>query len=348
MGHAFNHTRERGSALLSVLLILGVVSAVMVALLGRINTAVRITQNAQDTLSARYQANSAEALARLELANLLERNSGAMPNVGGWNGRATPVPLDDGLMTLTISDHTDCFNLNSLVTPSAALSVRPAASRVTSIWPDAQQTYRVSLRMQSQFVSLLEALDFSRGEAQRLAAGIVDWIDSDAIPGRLGVEDGYYTGQKTRYRTANQLLRSVSEILDVRGVTKDVFERLKPWLCAHPSTSPSPMNVNLLTPDQAPLLMMLAPQSITSDAAMRILANVPVTGWQSPAEFWSHPSLLAINPDSIILDQTDITSRYFILTVDVATATGDIQQTALFEAAIAGPRLSARTWQGQL
>lgn len=348
MLRAFNDTNERGSALLSVLLILGVVSAVMVALLGRINTAVHITQNAQDTLSARYQANAAEALARLELAKLVERRTGALPNVGGWNGRATPVPLDDGLMTLTISDHTACFNLNSLVTLDAVSSFQPAATQTPSIWPNAGQNYFVSLRMQQQFIALLQALDFSRGEAERLAAGIVDWIDSDATPGRLGVEDGYYTGRKQRYRTANQLLRSVSEILDVRGVSKEVFERIAPWLCAHPSTNPSPMNVNLLTPDQAPLLMMLSPQLLTRDAAQRVLASVPVEGWQSPAAFWSHPSLLTITPDATVLGQTNVTSRYFLLNVSVATRSGDVQQTALFEASPSGPQLAARTWQSRL
>ncbi|MEM7569299.1 MAG: type II secretion system minor pseudopilin GspK [Pseudomonadota bacterium] len=248
---------EQGSALLSVLLILGVVSAVMVSLLGTITTSVRITRNAQDSLSARYQANAAEALARRELEALLNQNSGALPNVGGWNGRETPVPLDAGLMTLTIKDHTACFNVNALVADSRTNTIGQTPLNTVGVWPAAQQRYSVSLRMQRQFIALLQALEFSRGEAERITGAIVDWIDSDSIPSRLGVEDGYYTNQKTSYRTANQLLRSVSELLSVRGITKDVYARLAPWLCAHPSTRPSPINVNLLTPDQAPLLMML-------------------------------------------------------------------------------------------
>lgn len=319
----------------------------MASVLRTMTTAVHVTSNAQTSLSARYQANAAEELARLELENLLERNSGPLANVGGWNGRANQVPLDQGLMTLTIEDNTDCFNVNSLVS-NATESTAAVTLSQSNIWPDASQRTRVSLRMQRQFIALLEALEFSRGEAERIAASVTDWIDTDAIPSRLGVEDGYYTGQKQRYRTANQLIRSVSEILAVRGITKEVFERLEPYVCAHPTTRPNAINVNLLGPDDAALIMMLAPRRITRDAAQRALASVPATGWDSASAFWSQPALNGFTPDSTALSQTAVTSGYFILHVRVEQGGVKVEQTALFQAALSSPRRVARTWQNRL
>lgn len=342
------HPRQAGSALLSVLLILGVVSALMVALLARMNTSIKITENAQSSLIARYQAIAAEALAKAELEALLARSSGALANVGAWNGAKNRIPLDRGVMTISVQDYTACFNINALVTPTIGVSAQQAALSQSGIWPNPSQQFRVSLRMQRQFIALLEALDFSRGEAQRLAAEIADWIDSDSIPSGLGAEDGAYLGQKQRYRTANQLVRSVSEILDVRSVTPEVYERLRPWLCAHPAAAPSPINVNLLRPDQAPLLMMLAPRALTRDAARRVLTDVPVTGWQSAADFWGHPALTNVQPGTRILAQTVTKSRYFALNVHVAIDRGEAEQSSLFEVTQTGPRLAARTWQERL
>jgi general secretion pathway protein K len=251
-------------------------------------------------------------------------------------------------MTISVQDYTACFNINALVTPSLAMSTQQVALSQGSIWPDPTQQFRASLRMQRQFIALLEALDFSRSEAQRLAAEMTDWIDSDSIPSGLGAEDGAYLAQKQRYRTANQLVRSVSEILDVRSVTPDVYARIRPWLCAHPAAAPSPINVNLLTPDQTPLLMMLAPRALTRDAARRVLADVPVTGWQSAADFWGHPALINVQPGTSILAQTVTKSRYFTLNVHVAIDRGEAEQNSLFEVIQTGPRLAARTWQERL
>lgn len=336
---------QQGSALLCVLLILGVVSALMVTLLSGITTSVRVTQNAQESVAARYQTLAAEALATRELEQILERSNGALSNVGGWNGQSTSVPLDDGLMTLQISDHTTCFNVNSLVTPGAQFVAQQAS---TGLWPGPDQRFRPSLTMQRQFVALLEALEFSRGEAQRIAAAITDWLDSDRIASGLGAEDGAYAAQKNGYKTANQLMRSPTELLHVRGITPDIYGRLTPWLCAHPTTQASAMNVNLMQPSDAPLLMMLMPRALRRDAASRVLADVPAAGWQSTADFWSHPSLVNLQPGSEAIEQTVVQSRFFKLNVKVVMARGQAEQTALFAVEQGRAQRAARTWQERL
>jgi len=339
--------KEAGTALLSVLLILGVVSALMVSILDGMMLSVNVSQNAQDSTIARYQANAAEALALEELKALLQRNSGALANVGNWNGTPFTVPLDRGQMTLTISDYTNCFNVNALVKQDFgnALRLRGVAA---GLWPRATDERRVSLAMQRQFIALLEALDFSSGDARRIAASIIDWLDSDRVPSALGAEDGLYLSEGDGYRAPNQLIRTVSELLDVRGITPDIYARLKPWLCAHPSTEPTPMNVNLLQPGQAPLLMMLMPGTLTRNAAQRVLADIPALGWRNTADFWEHPSLVSLKPGSAAIAQTVTKSQYFKLNVFVSLDRGDAAQTAIIQVAQSGPQRVARSWQNTL
>ncbi|MEM9877977.1 MAG: type II secretion system minor pseudopilin GspK, partial [Pseudomonadota bacterium] len=235
------HASQAGTALLSVLLLLSVVSALMVALLDEMLLSLNVSQNAQDSLLARYQATAAEALALNELEALLARNSGSLANVGNWNGKPLPVALDRGRMTVTISDYTACFNLNALVSSRAQRAGLTPRQSGLGTWPSAAEPRRTSLTMQRQFIALLEALEFSRGEAQRITAAIVDWLDSDRIAVSLGAEDGSYSAARGGYRTANQLLRSVTELLDIRGITPDIYARLAPSMCAHPSTKPAPI-----------------------------------------------------------------------------------------------------------
>src|SRR3546814_7765026 len=55
----------------------------------------------------------------------------------------------------------------------------------------------------------------------------------------------------------------------MRGVTPSIYATLRPWICALPTSDLSPINVNTLRPDQAPLIAMLAPEqlSITTPVA---------------------------------------------------------------------------------
>ena len=74
------------------------------------------------------------------------------------------------------------------------------------------------------------AAGLSASEARALAVSIADWTDEDSNEHDQGAEDVFYMSRKPSYRPANQPLRSLEELLWVKGMSKEIFERLTPYL----------------------------------------------------------------------------------------------------------------------
>ncbi len=58
---------------------------------------------------------------------------------------------------------------------------------------------------------------------EEIADAIIDWRDSDEMPGEVGVEGGYYENLLYGYLSRNGPFRTIRELLLVRGVTEELF-----------------------------------------------------------------------------------------------------------------------------
>lgn len=58
---------------------------------------------------------------------------------------------------------------------------------------------------------------------EEIADAIIDWRDSDEMPGEVGVEGGYYENMSYPYLARNGSFKTIRELLLVRGVTDDLF-----------------------------------------------------------------------------------------------------------------------------
>ena len=117
-GHRFPKPSERGIALLSVLLLVAVMAIVTTLILDRVNLAVRLAANADAADRARFAALGAEQFAAREIKRQLDLSPARTVNVGGWIGQPNVLPIDDGsgaVVTATVRDGGNCFNLNSVV-----------------------------------------------------------------------------------------------------------------------------------------------------------------------------------------------------------------------------------------
>ncbi|EMI53887.1 type II secretion system minor pseudopilin [Rhodopirellula sallentina] len=61
------------------------------------------------------------------------------------------------------------------------------------------------------------------GMDEAIADAILDWIDEDSEPRAMGCEDEYYSSLSTPYACPNEPLKSVEELLLVRGVTPQLL-----------------------------------------------------------------------------------------------------------------------------
>jgi len=316
---------ERGAALLAVLLLVAVVGAIAVTAMERLSLSRTVAVNAAMIGQARAHARGIEQLSLLVIDDLIARDPERTTADGGWLGRTRTVPMPGGAIAEgRLLDGGNCFNLNSVVDgdPRTALGRRNSGVQ--------------------QFAGLMMALAVPEADARRIAEAAADWADSDSEAGPAGAEDSAYANGDPPYRTANTLFADPGEARLLAGMTPEIFERVQPWLCVLPTTDLSPLNVNTLTPEQAPLLAMLAPGQIDLRRAERVIAARPRGGWANIIEFWrtERMSELAVPLDTQL--QPQVRTRWFRLDVRVTQGEADYGESVLIDSRIRPSRLAAR------
>ena len=318
--------RERGAALLTVLLLVAVMSVVTATLLEKLTIATRLTGNAAALDQARAYTISAEALAAARIGDLVAADPDRTTLAGGWSDTPLPLPIPGGAGTAQVTDGGNCFNLNSLVSgdDQASLMVRPGGI--------------------TQFRGLMAVLGIESRAAVTIAAATADWIDTDDRPQPGGAEDDTYARAAIPYRTANRFMIDPSELRAVQGVTPAIYATLRPWICALPTSDLSPINVNTLLPAQAPLIAMLAPEQLSIGDAQRAIAARPFGGYASAEDFWNNGALEGVGVSPAERSQLGVKTGWF--TVETRVALGGVvgHETALFDARETPVRLVRRQW----
>ncbi|MET0251394.1 MAG: type II secretion system minor pseudopilin GspK [Novosphingobium sp.] len=317
--------RERGAALLSVLLLVAVMAVIAAVMLERLSLATSLAANGQAMTQARLYALSAETLVTGRLERLVAASPNRTADPQGLLGREFVLPLARGNAVVRVEDAGNCFNLNSLVQgKDGDFALRPVAL--------------------TQLRALMAGLAVPENEAVPLSDAVADWIDSDDRPLPNGAEDDYYRARPVPYRTPNRLIVDPSELRAVKGMTPVLYARLRPWLCALPGAELSPINVNTLRPDQARLLAMLSPETIDVRRAQSILAARPPLGLASAADFL-RPFAAGggtLGPEPI--GQLQVTSRWFLVDLAVAVDKVVLEEQALVDVGVRPGRVVSRSW----
>ncbi|PPU77774.1 MULTISPECIES: type II secretion system minor pseudopilin GspK [Xanthomonas] len=318
--------RQRGVALLTVLLLVAVMTLLMVAVLDDLRFGLRRSGNGEAMTQAQWYALGSETVARQRLQALARRDPLRTTLEGGWNDQPVSFPLDDGMVSVRLRDRGSCFNLNSVVAGA----------------PEQWQRSDDGAR---QYQALLEALGIAPPQAQALTDALVDWIDSDGQPGAQGAEDDQYLQSAVPLRTGATLLAGVSELRAIAGYTPERIALLQPYLCALPEGRLSPVNINTLRLQDAPVLVALTEGRLELPAARRVIAARPAGGWRDPAVFFNTPALLQVAPSNAVLQQVQLRTTYFSLFSEVEHAGAQVMLEALLQQDPAGRvRLVARQW----
>lgn len=309
--------RERGAALLTVLMLVAVIAVMAGGALEKLRLSTRLAANAAAGEQARAYAVAAEAMAVVRVGDLMASSPKRITLAGGWSGRPFGLPLPGGgLATARVSDGGNCFNLNALVTQVAP-----------GVYSSGDITQRV------RFTRLMGLIGIPQQVAQQVAGGAADWIDTDQDQQVGGAEDARYTG----YRTAGTLMADPSELRAIAGVTPEIYAVLRPWICALPTTAAARINVNTLLPEQAPLLAMVGPDTLSVDAARALLMKRPPQGYgDANAVFGGLANAGG--------QDTAVTSTWFDLRIDVSVPGATLEERALIDATRLPVRLVSRQW----
>ena len=278
-------SRQRGVALITVLLLVALVTTVCAGLVLRQQLAIASTAQHLNARQALHYALGAEALAQGLLKQLWDSQTSQPPVVHLNQGWAKPFPvfsLDEGQLAVTVSDLAGRFNLNSLV-----------------------QKDQVDSLAMARFRRLLRALELNPAYADRL----LDWQDSDAERSAAqGAEEDDYLRLTPPYRSANRPLASVSELRLLLEMSEADYQKLAPWVAALPAGTA--LNINTAPP----LLLSCLVDGLSLAQAQQLREAGGPTGYPSVSAFISQP-LLANK--QLSASGLAVTSDYFLVHSEV-------------------------------
>ena len=277
----------RGVALLVTLLVLVLVVALAFEIFRIGARAARSGAYGRDSIRCALLAEGGIGAARVALRQDARDNAyDTLDEI--WSRPAPPIDLGDGTARVAIEDEERKVNLNRLVLPNGNA-------------PDEQ---RVAV-----FRRLLEILDVDAA----VADAVVDWLDNDDTPRVGGAESAYYLGLPYPYRAKNDLFDTVGELRLVRGVTPEVFEKLRPHV-----TVLSSGKVNLNTAPKEVLMALSAGSdaaeagAIDAPAADAILAYRADHAFTKPEEIGNvSPFFQELYRRTRIRDLVDVRSTTF-------------------------------------
>lgn len=301
--------KQKGAALLIVLLLAATLSFVALSAMELTTRAAARTGNVLSRGEALWRAFAVETLALSAIDEIASDDSGVMSLDAPWASKPVELPFDDGGARVFLGDGTACFNINALGADNAGTG---------------------GDQSREEFVRLAGHLGIGEFDAIALADTIGDWVDQDTNRRPQGSEDEYYTALPSPYRTGNRPMASVSELRAVKGVTRELFGTLKPYLCAMGTDAASIINVNMLSERHAPVLAAALGEAVSLQVAADLIAARPPGGWLTVEAFLETPPIEDLDLQNSA--RFAVTSRFLIARAEIVYDTALLEMTSVIDA----------------
>jgi len=291
---------EDGAALLSVLLLVSVMSAAMVTTFDVLGFYTRQTVTKSHSYQATQYALAAEIIGANEAVDLA-KNSELVALLGqSGNPQKVSFPFENGTVTGTLEEYTNCFNLSSVVVAGSG------------------DGFELNQTGYDQYIKLLEELGIGERQAISLASALVDWQDTDDRPMPSGAEGFVYSQMEVPYRAANYPITEIRELRLVRGYNSELVDRLGNLSCVDKRSMMTTINLNSAKTEDASLINALLGLSLSQQDVVTILKARPETGYDHVARFWDHGFLKDRKINSQIRQQFLITPKRYKIGIDVS------------------------------
>jgi general secretion pathway protein K len=196
-------SNQNGMALLLVLIIVALLSALVIEFSFSTLVDLRTTETFRDRTKALYLARGGIEVAR----TILQEDKNDFDHVSEfWGSPLTNIPAGDGDVSITISDMTGRLNINFVADNRG--NPLPGYHRFVALCED---------------ILLLDRL-----QAQELADSLVYWFNADKT--RTTPDDTYYANLHPPYKRRGAKLTIVDELKLVKGFDSQRFEKLKPYI----------------------------------------------------------------------------------------------------------------------
>ncbi len=194
---------QHGMALLLVLIIISLLSALVIEFSFSTLVDLRATETFRDRTKAYYLARGGVEAARMILQE--DKNSFDHPSEF-WGNPLVNIPAGDGDVSIKITDLTGRLNINFVADNRG--NPLPGYHRFVALCEE---------------VLLLDQVD-----AQSLADSLVNWFIKDKT--HVTADDAYYANLQPPYHRRGEKLTILDELRLVKGFDLERFEALKPFI----------------------------------------------------------------------------------------------------------------------
>lgn len=285
--------RQRGVAIITVLLIVALVSILAMQMTDRLQYQLRRSQMLLSLDQAQWINLGAEAFAEQVLDQDFKDADERVHLGQYWASGAQQFPLDDGgMLRGQIYDRQACFNLNAVGQEKEG---------------DNSTLRTLSVR---QIQALFEAQQVDAYQAEQMADTLADWIDEDDVAtGNMGAEDSEYGGKSVPYLTANSPLVDIGELPEITGFNGAVMRKIASTICVLPQETSLKINVNTVT--EPAIFVALFTPALSMSQAEELIRNRPVDGYKTVEDFLAESALSGIPVDDKVKGELDISSSWF-------------------------------------
>ncbi|GAC16333.1 type II secretion system minor pseudopilin GspK [Aliiglaciecola lipolytica] len=325
-----SHKKQRGVALIIVLMIVALVSIIATEMGARLQLQITRATNIKDNNQAFWYALGAEQYAIKSVRELIALNSNVVSLEGGWSEEFT-FPLDGGGIQAQLTDMQTCLNLNAIDsvnrpqqnntqnnengnadnnntdTNNNSNDVKDALRGNNN--GDINSIPEEALAFERLLTDVVPDLDNYSIEVVR--DSLIDWLDQDDNMSQSGAEDSDYAALVNPYLTANNLMVSKSEIRLVNGVQPQWIGALLPSICVIPNVTELKINVNTVKEEQAAVLAALT--GAPTSEIQSLISNRAPDGYQSVQDFFAESLFTNHTLSAQQQSWFDVKTEYFLL-----------------------------------
>ena len=289
----------KGAALIMALFVTAIIASISAGLFSMVSMNIENEKNMLSEQQAIVTTLSLESFTKKYLTQK-ENRTNLVLTANNFNQKSPiNLPLERGNLEANIVDMGQCFNLNSLILISAT-------------GEEIANTDNLDF-----FKNLMKSLFIEEQKIEEITPAIVDWLDKDSFPDTyLGVEDDFYKNEKISRLSSNQFFYDITELRDIKGVTEEIFQKLKPYVCVINSLN-TKININSLNPFYPNILIALSSNTLSDLEARNILNNKPLTGYSSVTNFLNLPEIKTSFSSKFSKANLVLETNYFILNTNI-------------------------------
>lgn len=346
-------TKQRGIALVVVLLIVAVISIIAVEMSGRLQLNVARTVNLKANNQAYWYALGAEQFAKKSLL-ALNALSPEDTNLSQPWAETFEYPVEGGSIKAQLIDMQACFNLNAVTSiinangsgqnnnigspnlngeAGSGPDIETPAIPATGTKTGAKTGENGLTESQTSFELLLQNFINDSLVVDTIRDSLIDWIDTDSTPNNYGAEDADYESQANPYLAANNSLGHVSELRLINGVEQAMqlgnFQDFAKTVCVVPGLNTLEININTITAENAVVLSALLGE--TSGIGADIIGSRSPEGFKDIEDFLSLAEVQALQLSPQKQKWFKVTTKYFKLNTTAKYQGSQFRLSSIFK-----------------